>query len=126
MRRIAELIACIGLGLLAGCEKSPSDVLGEAHKAASVFSKQGSAADFDDSSAQVFPERGLVCGSRVKVGAGSGKLAQFERYYFSRSGGVALEGDNSSWLPLANDCIIAMEQRLALTNHRLAVEASAN
>jgi hypothetical protein len=115
---LAVLAAC----LLAGCAKHSPDLLKEAHGAAAALFPETSLATFDDASTQVFPEKGLVCGSKVIIRTSSGAHAGFQRYYFSRSSGAALEGESPSWLPLANTCIAAMIDRVTATDHQLGLE----
>ena len=123
MIRMTMILAGIAAGIV-GCAKPPPDLLGQAHESARPLAQASSSAAFDDAYTQVFPEKGLVCGGRMKVPARGGEDAHYERYYFSRTGGVALEGESPSWLPLANACIAATLERLAVTNHRLAIEGS--
>lgn len=123
MIRTTVILAGIAAGIV-GCAKPAPDLLGQAHEAARSLAQASRPAEFDDAYTQVFAEQGLVCGSRLKVLARAGEAAHYERYYFSRTGGVALEGELPSWLPLANACIAATLERLAVTNHRLAIERS--
>jgi hypothetical protein len=122
MTRIPTIIAGVATCLAAACGKPASDLLREAHRAALPLSDVPSSAEFDDGVTQVFPEKGLVCGSKVKFRNGSGEYDGYQRFYFSRTGGAALEGVSASWMPLANACIAAMEQRIVEANHRLGVE----
>jgi hypothetical protein len=113
---LAVLVTC----LLAGCAKPSPDLLNEAHGAAAALLPETSLATFDDASTQVFPEKGLVCGSKISIRTSSGEHAGY-RYYFSRSSGAALEGEAPSWLPLANTCVAAMINRVAATDHQLGL-----
>jgi hypothetical protein len=122
MRRISNSLAILATFLLAGCAKPTPDLLKEAHGAAAALLPEMSLAAFDDASTQVFPEKGLVCGSKISIRSGSGEQVGYQRYYFSRSSGAALEGTSPSWLPLANTCIAAMIDRVSATDHRLGLE----
>jgi hypothetical protein len=115
---LTVVVAC----LLASCAKPAPELLNEAHEAAAALLPDASFAIFDDASTQVFPERGLVCGSKISIRTSAGKHGDYQRYYFSRSSGAALEGETPSWLPLANTCIAATKERVAAADRQLGLE----
>lgn len=119
------IVAAAAAGLGAGCAKpQPMGLLDEAHRSALTLIDSHRAAEFDDASAQVFPDEGLVCGTKVRVRGGLGGDAGYQRVYFSRSRGAALEGVSASWIPFANGCIRAIKHRIAETDRLLAARSA--